>query len=909
MRLEDLTIALRPRLPWEAVDLGCALVRRDYGGLLSLWAITVMPLWTLLGVLLWEHPIWFGVIAWWLKPLYGRVPLFYLSRAAFGATPTIKETLRQWPRLWSRFLISALLLRRLSFIRSFALPVWMLEGQRGKSVGKRVKSLAIDGGSSGASLTWVFVKLEIAAWLGFMALASTIGPSSGLPDWGEIFQNPDAYMETSLKQQWFSNILYLLAMTLIEPFYVGAGFGLYLNSRIKIEGWDIELVFRRLAARLRPVVVALMALGLFLPGGMMAQQPSAQDQTQGVEAVLKNILDHPDFKEHSRTQRVWVPDDEKKTGGEWSEVVGYLLMWLFYIIAFALLAFVLIVTIRWLIQNKHLLGLPKAKAREVKVPDGPRVVMGLDIARESLPEDIVAAARGAWFSGQIREALSLLYRGSLSRLVDHQRLPIRDSDTEDDCLMQVAKLGDDSVTDFFRQLTLIWVRAAYAGHEAQEHEFDQLCRTWPFSKGPVKSKQQRLFTSAALCLMMLPWMTGCSGHWEDLTIPMGYRGKARLDPFLAAQQLLEEYGHHTERLLTFKTLPYAEEGVILLSAEAGMPEARASQLLEWTMDGGHLIYAMAGCSPYNDWGLFSSLTTFAYAGNEDRADPILEKLGVKAENIKALKELTQDLEKKKEEADEKEDDQPLPAGQVRKRIQEPEDVPTKRSVIEYADESFEVDFPDMLKLSLERELRRGEYATGNKDQATSLSLHYGAGRVTLLNHARPLRNRYLDENDHARWLLALVGEEYREVHFLVSLQRSFWSLLWQRAWMPLTGLALVTLVWLWMHMPRFGPMRQVELHDTKHFADHIGALGQFFYRLNRPEILLSAAADAVRAKAIRLHPQLLHRDDEAIVDLLTERCQMPRERIRAAFFATGKTASHEMVRRLQDLQALKAALW
>jgi len=924
MKLENLTIALRPRLPWEAVDLGCTLVRRDYGRLLTLWAITIVPIWAILAAFLWEYPLWYALVVWWLKPLYDRVPLFFLSRAAFGSKPTVKETLREWPRLWSRFLFSALLLRRLSMIRSFALPVWMLEGQRGKAVSKRVTALATDGGSSGASLTWVFVKLEIAATFGIMALVSSIGPSSGLPDWGELFQNPEGY-SAPLAQQWAGNIIYLLAMTLIEPFYVGAGFGLYLNSRTKIEGWDVELIFRRLAARLRPVVAALLAIGLFIPGLTHSQEPSkgpqpnAEEQAPGVKEALKEILDQPEFKEHSRTQKVWVPDGKAKADSSLLEGFGYFLAWLFYLIAGAIVGFALYLLGRWIINNQSFFRRPKAGARS-PTPEGPRIVMGLDIARESLPEDIVSAARSAWAAGHFREALSLLYRGSLSRLVEQRNLPIRDSDTEDDCVIQVSRLGDAGISDFFRQLTRIWVRAAYAGQEAQEHEFTQLCQAWPFSHTPVGGQRQRVFASTALMLFLLPSLTACSGKWEDLTIPLGYKGEARLNPFLAAQQLLAKYGHDSERLLHFKNLPYAEEGVLILSGESGMPEARADQLLQWTEDGGHLIYALAGCAPYNDWGMFSSLSTYGYAGNEDRADPILDKLGVSVENNSPFKDLGDALklkkkkdegekEKENEKAKEAEDDETvLDTDSIKAKIEEPEDVPLSRSVIDIRGEDYNVDFPDMLELSLDRELRRGEYVAGALDNASALSLRYGRGRITFITHARPLRNRYLDENDHAAWLLAMVGDEYRHVAFLVTIQQSFWELLWNRAWMPLVGLALLTLIWLWKNMPRFGPLRRVELHETKHFVDHISALGQFFLRLNRTEILLNAAADAVRTRAIRLFPQLVYQNDEALIRILKDRSELSEERIRTAFDTTSKAASHEMVRRLQDLQDLRAAL-
>ena len=31
----------------------------------------------------------------------------------------------------------------------------------------------------------------------------------------------------------------------LEPFYVAAGFGIYLNRRAELEAWDIEQEFRR----------------------------------------------------------------------------------------------------------------------------------------------------------------------------------------------------------------------------------------------------------------------------------------------------------------------------------------------------------------------------------------------------------------------------------------------------------------------------------------------------------------------------------------------------------------------------------------------------------------------------------------------------------------------------------------
>ena len=45
------------------------------------------------------------------------------------------------------------------------------------------------------------------------------------------------------------DLAYLVALFLIEPLYVASDFTLYLNRRTELEGWDIEIAFRQLAAR------------------------------------------------------------------------------------------------------------------------------------------------------------------------------------------------------------------------------------------------------------------------------------------------------------------------------------------------------------------------------------------------------------------------------------------------------------------------------------------------------------------------------------------------------------------------------------------------------------------------------------------------------------------------------------
>lgn len=466
MRLEDVTIALRPRLPWEAVDLGCAMVRRDFGRILALWAITVFPVWALIAALMPNDPSLASMIIWWLKPLYDRVPLHHLSRRAFGVEPRLGETLKAWPRLWFTNFLPALLWRRFSFIRSFAMPAQMLEGLRGSAMRKRVKTLAVDGGGSGTMVTYAFLKLEVVLLIGLCVTTYDFLPEAWEPDWSALFEAPDAIGLDRTPFVWWYVSCYMLAMTVVEPFYIGAGFGLYLNCRTRIEGWDVELAFRKLAARLATPVIALLAFAFLFTSSARAED---------VGKVTEEVMKSPDFEVHKIKTWEFVPDkltvDAPK--GDFSAIaaIGELLFWGVVIAAAAWLLW-------FIIKNLQVFSF---RAKNEIAYEAPKVVMGMQITRESLPEDILAAAMAAWDAGNAREALSLLYRGSLSWLVTQRRVPIRDSDTEEDCLSHVAKHAQQPEAAFFNQLTGAWVQTAYATLPVTRDELMQLCARWPFA--------------------------------------------------------------------------------------------------------------------------------------------------------------------------------------------------------------------------------------------------------------------------------------------------------------------------------------------------------------------------------------------------------------------------------------------
>ena len=495
MKLEDVTAEIRPRAPWESIDLGCALACRHLGSLMKAWMVTVVPLWLLLAVLLRDHPVWFMLITWWLKPLYDRVPLMVVSRALFGAVPSSMEVLKAWPGLLVRRLFFALVAGRFSPARCLSLPVSELEGLRGAAYRQRVNLLERNGGEGATSATLAGMILEAAAGFSMVFLAVMMVPSEVSDRWMltvmEFFDYYE-FSEITVGFLWTVAIIRLLSYMLMEPFYVSAGFALYINSRTLTEGWDIELAFKRLSTRLRKLRGGKLTgeghtaiiLGVSLTLCLLGFSQNAHAAEGNPSAQAREILADEDFTIHHRI--VDEPVEASNSTPGWLErlfagsgmpaFMGVVGAMIFYVILAAIIAGLV-----WLIyKNRHIFASRGLRKESSNAPRT-REVMGMNITPESLPDDIAAAARQAWRDGDVQRALSLLYRGSIAWFVHRAHLPIEESDTEGDCLQHVKNHADASRAGYFSELTEAWVLVAYGKKSPADQTMVNLCETWPFS--------------------------------------------------------------------------------------------------------------------------------------------------------------------------------------------------------------------------------------------------------------------------------------------------------------------------------------------------------------------------------------------------------------------------------------------
>ena len=80
-----------------------------------------------------------------------------------------------------------------------------------------------------------------------------------------------------------------------------------------------------------------------------------------------------------------------------------------------------------------------------------------------------------WQRGQARAALSLLYRGALSRLVHGHGVPVRAASTEGECVQLAARHLAAPGSAFFARLVGLWQAAVYGARLPDEASVLALC--------------------------------------------------------------------------------------------------------------------------------------------------------------------------------------------------------------------------------------------------------------------------------------------------------------------------------------------------------------------------------------------------------------------------------------------------
>lgn len=464
MNLEQLQIKLKSRDSWVAVDFGTKLASRWWLRMFGAGLMVIIPFAAIAVVV---DRFWLSLfIVWFMKPVYERAMLSTLSAAVFND----KHSLLKIAKDVIHCLISFEFFRaRFQIRRSVLAPVYLEELGRGLGTVRRF-SLTRSGMAGSTWLMSVGFVFEISL---FFILLMTI--PGFLPFLSDSLIVVD-YSGTSVPfaDYWdyitalpilVTICLFSFVVLAVAPLFVSCGFSVYLNQRTRLEGWDIEIEFRKLIQRIGVILLFVFVI----PPSMLRAEVAEHPRYTTADPVIREIADDPMF---NREQYILLPsfletlvqprEIERPSRNPLAMLIR-ILMWMVF------LAFVV-----WLI----ILFVEKGSFSNPFRRKSPRDPLAeLYIQSRKLPSDIVDAATTAFNHGRIRFAVGLLYAGAIDRLLKKYACDIEVGSTESECIEAVAGLEPDLQT-VFKDITQTWQHVAFASAAIERSVFSALIQKY-----------------------------------------------------------------------------------------------------------------------------------------------------------------------------------------------------------------------------------------------------------------------------------------------------------------------------------------------------------------------------------------------------------------------------------------------
>lgn len=368
----------------------------------------------------------------------------------------------------------------------------------------------------------------------------------------------------------------------------------------------------------------------------------------------------------------------------------------------------------------------------------------------------------------------------------------------------------------------------------------------------------RWLSGIALLVIAL-FAAGCDSDYEEVKRETGYKGKARVNPWLAAERFTERLGYPVVSSPAWKN-PEWTDSVCFMPAELLDNASFTARTQEWVANGGHLVLLVDYTdSHHNDWNSYP-------LSMESQMHPSLSGM---------LKDAGLEVNLKRTTSG---------GG-------------TSSTRIRFDGREYKV----TAEANSTVKKRRGE-------PDVFASAKYGDGRITVLTDARIFRSRWIGDREHAALLGALVEASPNDgvVMFYRGSGMSFWGLISRYLWPFLCGLGILIVLWLWKSFSRFGPVESAsEPSPLRGYDHHLEALGDFQWRLDKGAALLAPLREQIIEKGQQLGVKIGRRDED-FFQVLAERAGIPRERVVRALTEAAPADKLILTRTVADLKRLLA---
>lgn len=372
---------------------------------------------------------------------------------------------------------------------------------------------------------------------------------------------------------------------------------------------------------------------------------------------------------------------------------------------------------------------------------------------------------------------------------------------------------------------------------------------------------------------------------------IGYLGRANKNPYLAAERYLES-DHHDVTSTTGVLKFDDNEGLVLSPSSSVRSIGDAQRVLNWVDEGGHYVcFLERGEDFWKDLGDHADHWPDKWRDSERETEQLGLELILDSLDIELTEQTDAEFDWDVRD--------PL--------ITRGEQLPHSELRTVVVDESREFD----LQLGGTRELVSVDGIPYEGDWVDLGESHrffsrlYGGGRITLISDGRVFRNPYLQLAEHAETLDFLASGGGKVV-FSLGKVRSFTSMLAEYAWMAMWPLLVLTVLWIWKSLPRFGPLLEVTEGDARNYAKQIKNTGQFLWRHMRDDTLLQSLRNAVVLKSGHYHDQ--GASSKVLIEQLSQSSGLDLELVSEAMTRTEVRDANTMVKISKTLQQILKSL-
>lgn len=383
----------------------------------------------------------------------------------------------------------------------------------------------------------------------------------------------------------------------------------------------------------------------------------------------------------------------------------------------------------------------------------------------------------------------------------------------------------------------------------------------------------------------------------------GYKGVAKLNPYLAAQTLLKEVQDEDYEVLVrngFVKYDY-ETGMVISPASTISSEFMVDKMLRWVSDGGVYVCLLERGEKYwVDVGEDCDHRTEEWTGEwifDDEDNRSLEYL-LEQMNIELVDDPSGKTTGGKSYYNDPKD--PVALGEELPLVEH-----VKVAMYRGA-EPLELKIGGTKVMEYGRQLtyddvyQKGEYHR-------FLGLRHGEGRIYFITDGRLFRNPYLAMGDHAELLEGMTNDAYYgDIVFAYGNRRGFWSLMINYAGPALLGVFVLLVFWLWKSIPRFGPLLEIPEGHARDYAQSVSNTGRFLWKYKSSGVLLKAMRENVMRGSGMFNAA--GEVEESLVETFAEKSGLGVEEVLEALTREDVNEAGDMVRITKNLQIILKSL-